>query len=74
MNEQEYNKLIPHACTRTPKQHMEMMLCWSITNGYVEQALGRGSEGPQFCHECDLSVRAKRWDEFWYKKMFGTNI
>jgi len=71
MNEQEYQKAIPHFCKyRTTKAHAEcLMLCWSITHELIQKA-NRGIEGPQFCHNCELSIRAKRWDKAWYKKVF----
>jgi len=73
MNEQEYQELIPLFCAaRTTQEHMDHLgLCWSITNGCVGQARGRGVEGPQFCHGCTVSIRAKRWDKKWQKMVFG---
>lgn len=69
MNESEYKEAIPHVCTRDFQGHMDMLLCWSMTSGRVQKAQSRGGEGPSFCHECDLSVRAKRWDRIWWKKV-----
>jgi len=47
MNEQEYNKLIPHVCTRrTLKQHMEMMPGIERCLGRIDQYLtGREHHG-----------------------------
>ena len=72
MNKQDYQNAIPHACKlKTVQEHMDALgLCWSITYGYVQKA-NRGVESPQFCHDCEMSVRAKRWDRIWYKKVFG---
>jgi hypothetical protein len=59
MDDSEYQKLIPIFCKRQSiNEHREMLYCWSVINGYTEKA--RGVEGPQYCHECHLSYRAKR--------------
>lgn len=72
MTEEEYQALIPIFCKYpTIDLHAEcLMFCWSISSGFLEKA-NRGIEGPQFCHECDQSFRAKRWDRVWYNKIFG---
>lgn len=72
MNNQEYQQAIPHFCRHhTTQQHVDHLLgCWSITSGFVQKSFSRGSEGPAFCHDCDESIRAKRWVKVWYKKFF----
>jgi hypothetical protein len=62
MDESEYQKLIPIFCKRQSiEEHKEMLYCWSVLYGYT--AKSRGSEGPQYCHDCNLSCRARRLEK-----------
>jgi len=67
MTESEYQSQIPIFCRlQTAQDHVDrLMLCWSISYGLMRD---RGIEGPQNCHTCDISIRAKRWDRIWYKR------
>ena len=71
MTPEEYQDQIPHFCQlQTVKAHAEiLMFCWSITHGYIKS---RGGEGPQFCHDCEISIQAKRWAEVSYRKKIET--
>ena len=68
MTESEYQAAIPIFCKhRTAQHHAErLMLCWSISHGLMRD---RAVEGPQWCHNCDISIRAKRWYRVWYRKL-----
>lgn len=71
MNKIEYQNAIPHFCKlRTVQEHIDVLgLCWSITNGFIQKA-NQSVEGPQYCQECEMSIRADRWNKAWYKKVF----
>lgn len=73
MTEDQYQKAIPVFCKwPTVEWHAKgLLFCWSIIHGHLQKAQGRGVEGPQFCHNCDESIGAKRWHRIWFKKMFG---
>ena len=50
MTEAEYTAAIPGCCSQeTLESHMEMLLCWSITNGKPV--------GDDFCSDCHLSKK-----------------
>jgi hypothetical protein len=61
MNKAEYQAKIPHCCAlQTAKDHWDhLALCWSITGDKIKP---RGVEGPQYCHGCEIAVRAKRME------------
>jgi len=73
MTPEQYQSNIPIFCKcRTVEQHAEILLfCWGLEDGIKNGNLYRGVEGPQFCHDCDVAIRAKRWDRVWRKKVFG---
>ena len=63
MKIEEYEKLIPHACSlRTAQAHYEVLMwCWSITAGLMKC---RAVEGPQRCHGCEISSMSQRLEKF----------
>jgi hypothetical protein len=66
MDDSEYQKLISIFCKRQSiEEHIEMFYCWSVLFGYTAKV--RSTEGPQYCHECPLSYRAKRLMNRWPK-------
>jgi len=73
MRKEEYQSKIPIFCKfQTAKEHTNiLMLCWSISNGRMKY---RGVEGPQYCHNCDASIRAKRWEKVWYKRFLNGTL
>lgn len=73
MTKEEYQSKIPIFCRfQTAQEHADcLMLCWSISNGLMKY---RGVEGPQPCHNCDESIRAKRWERVWYKRFVNGTL
>lgn len=43
------NYVIPDCCKLDAAGHVDMMLCWSITNGYIKN--GADCFGCEFCRE-----------------------
>jgi|GEM_PF-2807606 len=70
IDEEWYQSQIPHFCKyRTVQEHINYLMgCWSLFLGRVGRANIGDVEGPHFCHNCDLSVRTKRWDKKWHEK------
>lgn len=73
MTDEEYQALIPIFCPyRTTQQHIDYMAgCWSISSGRMK---ARGSEGPQYCHLCDISIKSSRFQDFILRKLRGGDI
>ena len=70
MTKEDYQDRIPRACRyQTAQEHYDILgTCWSIMRpGGIKK---RAVEGPQYCHDCDESVRADRWDKVWERKTF----